>query len=315
MRLALACALLAALALAAPAPATAYQRTVSETTGEPLFWPLPAMPYSVNVDRPSSSPGAPSCAAGPAGDPALDAVRTSYLAWRQPCANLDLVYSGATGETRVGLEGFGENVVVFRRGWCTDNLQAMNDPCYDDPDVDCGSIYGCFEDHGPEDRQAVAMTAVLYEPTTGRIFDADIQVNGWDGGQSGAQLRLPATNGWYFTCATPPPNQKACSTPGELDCYRICDTYGEADCYYMDLQNTVTHEVGHVLGLAHTSAPDTVMFITTAPGETKKRVLSDDDIAGVCAIYPEPSGCASARAGAGALGMLVAALALARRKR
>ncbi len=301
MRRALPLAPLVALAVSAPVPATAYQRTVSETTGKPLFWPLPAVPYSVNVDRPASSPGAPSCAADPAGDPALEAIRASFLAWRQSCANLDLVYAGTTGETRVGLDGLGENVVLFRRGWCSTQLPASA-PCMLDPDVDCGNIYGCFEDHGPADRQAVAMTAVLYEPSSGRIFDADVQVNGWDGTGVGAQLKLPAENGWYFTCATPPPNPK------------ICASYGEPDCYYMDLQNTVTHEAGHVLGLAHTSTPDTVMFITTAAGETKKRVLSQDDIAGVCAIYPEPSGCASGGAGAGGLGILVAALLLWRRK-
>ncbi len=298
MRPALAWAALAALALSAPAQSAAYERTVSATTGAPLFWPLPAVPYHVNTDRVASSP---SCAASPAGDPALDAIRASYLAWRQPCASFDLVYAGTTAEMRTGLDGAGENIVVFRRGWCSNDPQATSDPCYTDPDVDCGNIYGCFEDHGAQDKQAVAITAVLYDPGSGRIFDADIQVNGWDGAQVGGQLKLPATNGWYFTCATPPDNPK------------ICTTYGEADCYYMDLQNTITHEAGHVLGLAHTSDPNTVMFITTAPGEKKKRTLSQDDIGGVCAIYPEPSGCASAGGGAGGLMMLVAALAIRRR--
>jgi hypothetical protein len=287
---------LAIAALAASAPASAYVRTVSETTGAPLFWPLPVVPYHVNVDRPFSSP---SCEAGPAGDPALDAVRAGYLAWRRPCADLDLVFAGAVDEIRTGLDGSGENLVVFRRGWCADHPQARVDPCYTDPDVDCGNIYGCFEDHGPQDRQAVAMTAVLYEPSSGRILDADIQMNGWDG--EPGPLQLPAaSNGWYFTCGAPAANP--------------CTTYGEADCSYMDLQNTITHEAGHVLGLAH-AGPNTTMFSTTVVGETAKRDLSQDDVAGVCAIYPEPSGCATAGGGAGALGILLAAAALRRRKR
>lgn len=87
-----------------------------------------------------------------------------------------------------------------------------------------------------------------------------------------------------------------------------------------DLQNTVTHEFGHFLGLEHTcfvpgtvapdlsadgkmrpkddqgndvpdckTAPqvikDTVMFYNSDPLETKKRVLAADDARAVCEIY------------------------------
>ncbi len=89
-----------------------------------------------------------------------------------------------------------------------------------------------------------------------------------------------------------------------------------------DLQNALTHEFGHFVGLAHTcfvpslsnplvddngqirpmddqgkpipdcdSAPsaviNTVMFASTDPESTSKRTLSPDDIAGVCGIYPQ----------------------------
>jgi hypothetical protein len=106
-----------------------------------------------------------------------------------------------------------------------------------------------------------------------------------------------------------------------------------------DLQNTLTHEFGHLLGLDHTCynpnpqgdprpqddhgdpVPDcigapgivqqTVMFDSAAPGETSKRFLSADDKRAVCEIYaPEldphscpldQANCAVGAAGSGRL--------------
>jgi hypothetical protein len=58
----------------------------------------------------------------------------------------------------------------------------------------------------------------------------------------------------------------------------------------MDLRNTLTHEVGHVLGLDHPpigpAYEDATMYASAPPCETIKRSLADDDMAGLCAIYP-----------------------------
>ena len=82
-----------------------------------------------------------------------------------------------------------------------------------------------------------------------------------------------------------------------------------------DVANTVTHELGHVLGLDHTCydgslperptddqgrpIPDCIpvvrlppevrnatMYPFASPGETSKRSLEPDDVKGVCGIYP-----------------------------
>lgn len=55
----------------------------------------------------------------------------------------------------------------------------------------------------------------------------------------------------------------------------------------VDLQNTLTHEVGHFLGLDHSPNPSSTMYYTAEMGETSKRQLHDSDIAGLCHIYPE----------------------------
>ncbi len=54
----------------------------------------------------------------------------------------------------------------------------------------------------------------------------------------------------------------------------------------VDLRNTVTHEVGHFVGLDHSPHSDATMFATSPAGETSKRELHEADIAGLCFIYP-----------------------------
>ena len=45
-----------------------------------------------------------------------------------------------------------------------------------------------------------------------------------------------------------------------------------------------THEIGHVLGLAHSSVPDAVMYPSLKP-RTRKAELTLDDVRGVQALY------------------------------
>jgi hypothetical protein len=54
----------------------------------------------------------------------------------------------------------------------------------------------------------------------------------------------------------------------------------------VDLDSLLTHEVGHLLGLAHTLSAGATMLAGYVPGSTELRTLEDDDVAGVCAIYP-----------------------------
>jgi hypothetical protein len=56
-----------------------------------------------------------------------------------------------------------------------------------------------------------------------------------------------------------------------------------------DVQNILTHEIGHWIGLGHEVAPtDTTatMYATASAGELNKRYLHDNDIAAVRAAYP-----------------------------
>lgn len=51
----------------------------------------------------------------------------------------------------------------------------------------------------------------------------------------------------------------------------------------MDLETVAVHEIGHLLGLGHSSVPDAIMFPTITSGVTKR--LHQDDIQGIRALY------------------------------
>jgi MYXO-CTERM domain-containing protein len=53
-----------------------------------------------------------------------------------------------------------------------------------------------------------------------------------------------------------------------------------------DLTSIVTHEMGHMLGMAHSAALDATMFIQYQAGDIGLRTLTKDDGAGLCETYP-----------------------------
>jgi hypothetical protein len=146
----------------------------------------------------------------------------------------------------------------------------------------------------------------MYTPSTGVIADADTEVIDWDG--AAGSIQQTPQDGWYWTCSEPSTSR--------------CTSYGQAGCCYMDLQNTVTHEAGHFIGLAHPceitqaaasangvpvcsggAMSSTTMYPSAPLCETRKQSLDADDIDGVCAIYGTlSSGGASRSGGSGGCG-------------
>lgn len=109
------------------------------------------------------------------------------------------------------------------------------------------------------DESAFAVTSVFSDKNTGEIMDADMELN--------------ETRGALGDCC---PNG-VCLTD-------YCSSHG-----MVDLQNVVTHELGHFFGLGHSNANDVTMYAQSEAGETSKRVLKGDDIEGFCAVYPPGS--------------------------
>jgi hypothetical protein len=227
-----------------------------------------------------------------------------------PCTDVDFAPGPATTITAVGLDGV--NLVVFRSGQCA--AVSASDPCWSSPGA-CATKYDCWE----HDISIIGLTTTTFDTATGEILDSDVEINGWGGGST------VSTSNEYLTCVAAVP---ACTGPGQ------------SSCVWEDVGGAVTHEAGHVLGLDHTCQYPPPYDSCTSPGfgshtmdpygtagSTSKRVLSQDDVAGVCAIYPvggptatcsqsAPSasqkasgGCASGTGG-GALALLLASLGL-----
>ena len=55
----------------------------------------------------------------------------------------------------------------------------------------------------------------------------------------------------------------------------------------MDFANTLTHELGHFLGLDHSDDRESTMYAEAPLRETKKRTLNADDEAGACALFAQ----------------------------
>jgi len=102
------------------------------------------------------------------------------------------------------------------------------------------------------DPMAFALTTSWYEPDTGEIFGADMEIN---------EGRGPYTE---------------CPDGG-------CDRAARLT----DLANVVTHEAGHFLGLSHSDDFDATMYHRAEPGQIDKRDLGADDLEGLCEIQEE----------------------------
>jgi len=127
------------------------------------------------------------------------------------------------------------------------------------------------------DRSALAITSIFSRPATGQIVGTDVEINA-------------VHYKWSDLVANPEHASQGAH----------------------DLQNTVTHEFGHVLGLDHTcggstseappldhrgnpvqscasasaEAREATMFASVMGGDTERRTLAPDDMLGMCEIYP-----------------------------
>jgi len=246
------------------------------------------------------------------GGPAIDFVPTrstrtmKILHWNRSCV---FITPNAAGSTQVA--GSGEFDAIRR---ATENWNSVIESCgfvrliYQppEPDLEVGfdgkntiifrEARWCTPAHGDEPEEChsgniTALTTVFYVPTgtdEGLILDADVEVN---------SVHFSMATGCETECMTD-------GTPTEVE----------------DLENTMTHELGHVLGLAHTCwvddplvpsdepplddrgnpAPacfpiaalpsvvrDATMFPYQDPREVKKRSVEADDRDGVCAAHPK----------------------------
>jgi hypothetical protein len=144
------------------------------------------------------------------------------------------------------------NLVVWRERSCA-GVVPPNAPCLSAGR--CDFAFNCWD----ESAATLALTTVTYQTSTGTLFEADIQLNGAD---------------WLFTTLDTPPCPKG--MPAE-------------DCVATDVQNTLTHEIGHLIGFDHSELKGSTMEATAPLGETAKRTIDDGTREGLCTVYPRAS--------------------------
>jgi len=121
-------------------------------------------------------------------------------------------------------------------------------------------------------RDTFGQTIITFFTNSGEIIDADTELNA------------------SFQFGVLPPNQHDPSNP------------------IVDVQAVITHEAGHVLGLDHenTLGPQVVMFFSDTSGDSTRRALTADDVAGVRDIYSGGSGDGGGGGGGGGCSLVPA---------
>jgi hypothetical protein len=203
------------------------------------------------------------CAAQP--DPTMCPACGSPIAWQRPCAGLHV--DPRVLPPTLTAAAFHGHVADAARAWSSfacagdERGPAFALTVLDDLNARVGYFDGApntntvaFRDHWSDDAfhapDAAAITIVTFTSTGAFILDADTELN----------LRTP-TNPRGFVFAT------------------------DGSATAADLPTIVTHELGHTQGLAHSSERAAVMWYAAGRGELR-RTPTDDDRAGLCAIYP-----------------------------
>lgn len=240
--------LLIALALGQSDPYIRSRVTAGDTSTQCLFWTVPTITWQL------SSPGNPK-SSDLQKQQEFAAIRRSFQSWEtifESCGNLRFQEGAMTDSRQVGYvtKGTNENVVLFRSQHCKD-VTPVNDPCW--KDESCGNVHDCWDG----DAFTIALTLTTYDQKSGIIYDSDIQLNSSD---------------FVFTTVDGP----ACSVP-----------VNNGTCVATDVQNTMTHEIGHLIGLDHTLATGSVMYPKAPTGETSKRTIDSGSRDFVCTAYPK----------------------------
>jgi hypothetical protein len=109
-----------------------------------------------------------------------------------------------------------------------------------------------WNDYYPRESSAFALTSVWHSVKTGVIQGFDMELN------------------------------------EDIGTFGICNRAKMRSCEdIVDIQNVVTHEAGHVLGLGHSIDETAAMSSSSQIGDTSMRTLKKDDVDGICSIYED----------------------------
>ncbi len=245
--------LVVALALGQSDPYVRSRVRANDPSAHCLFWTVPSIDWQLNrAGNPKSTDAQK--------QNEFTAIRASFQSWQDifgACGNLNFQEGPLVDDRKVGYEVKGENrnLVLFRSRNCT-NVAPSDDACWDEET--CGNEFDCWDG----DARTIALTLTTYDEKSGIIYDSDIQLN---------------SAGFVFTTVNSPP-YPTCSQPV---------TINPNNCVATDVQNTMTHEIGHLIGLDHTLAGGSTMYPQAPPGEVSKRSIDQGSRDFVCVTYPK----------------------------
>jgi hypothetical protein len=230
--------------------------------------------------------------------------------WKESCVPVTIYLNGFDDRAKVPANGgmdvaaIVKSIAAAAHAWSTDAVSCS--PAGDGPSLEIVPTLAPLDAKPPavgydarniivfrtdkwdfNSSDALAHTSVIPSNDDGHILDADIEINAATPGQ----IWLSLDPG-----VVPPPDP-----PHQTEGTR-----------YYDLQAVLTHEFGHLLGLAHTCYRDvdgpqlrddkgdlipacttgmdatSVMYPTIEPAQSRQRTLFDDDVSAACTIY-EPT--------------------------
>lgn len=243
------------LVLLVGAPAWAqYNRTKSKIPDKLVCLTWNKRDFVYNIDTAGS--------ADVPDDAELEAIEASFATWRgvaNQCSDFTFAEGTRLQDVVTGINTRDNNVIVWREESCK-NVVPADDPCREEERVMkesniCLNKYRCW-DHGVA---TLALTTTSYIVESGAISDADIEFNGTN----------PAA---LFTTVSSPP---------------CPDGEPNANCVAIDVQNTLTHEIGHALGFDHVKALGSTMYEEAFFAEIGKRQIDYGTVEGFCTTYPK----------------------------
>jgi hypothetical protein len=186
----------------------------------PVWWASECVSYDLQQDASKQVPYAK----------ADQMFATAFAKW----TSIDCAGSGnyATGRVSIDVRDLGAvacNQVQYNQDQGNQHVIIFHDDVW--PHDDSNNTLG--------------LTTITYDPDTGEIYDADMEIN----------ATVPLTVG----------------DPVPKDGY--------------DFESIITHESGHFLGMAHSGDARATMYAHYALGTTTMRELAADDVGGLCTIY------------------------------
>lgn len=228
-----------------------FLRTRIPDTEQCLYWAPRKYAYNYHSAGSQQTPGTAEFVA-------MDAAFDTWRTLARSCTDFEFVKGANVGVAVIGYDQESTdntNVLVFRERACHE-VVPTGDVCLEEGT--CGNVYQCW-DHSDA---TIALTTTTFSYKTGVIYDADIEFN--------ASPQESAERFLFTTISSPP------CEPGEESPL----------CVATDIQNTLTHELGHVVGLDHVERSGSTMEASAPLGETRKRIVDTGTAAGFCFTYP-----------------------------